>query len=135
MAQLNQTNVFNEGNVIGDWLKGEQQDPKDITRAAVTVQAGESLPTGSVLGKITATGKYVAYDPDATDGSQTAAAILIYDLDSQSAADEENVAVIIRGDAQVYASKLSWIDSVEAGDKTAALASLASLGIRAVLEA
>lgn len=59
--------VFTESNYVGDWLKAEQESPKDFSRLEITVLAGSSadreLTGGMVLGKITkgaATGAAVA---------------------------------------------------------------------------
>jgi hypothetical protein len=127
--------IFNEGNVIGDWLKGELHDPKDFCRASVTVLAGSSLESGAVLGQISASGKYSAWDPDATDGSDEAAGILLYAVESDSDADEEKVAILARGPAQIFASKLSWIDGLSEEDKLLALNQLSDVNILTVLEA
>ena len=43
----------------------------------VTIAAGADLPRGTVLGKITASGKYIKSLSAAADGSQTPAAILV----------------------------------------------------------
>lgn len=40
------------------------------------------IKKGTVLGKVTATGKFVPYNPTATDGSQTAVCILDNDQDT-----------------------------------------------------
>ena len=48
---------------------------RDYTRETVTVAAG-NLDPGTVLGRITASGKYAAHDPAATDGTETAVAVL-----------------------------------------------------------
>ena len=56
-----------------------------ITLASSAVDAGNTPTTtlrkGLVLGKITATGKYKEYDPSASDGSETAALILVDQAD------------------------------------------------------
>jgi hypothetical protein len=59
--------------------EGEGQISRD--EVTVTVAGAVALPSGQVLGKITATGKYVAYASGATDGSQTAVAVLGTPLD------------------------------------------------------
>lgn len=49
----------------------------------VTVASGEgSLAKGTVLGKVTATGEYKAYDNTANDGSETAKLILADAIDA-----------------------------------------------------
>lgn len=53
----------------------------------VTIASGEGeLDAGTVLGIVTASGEYAAYDDDASDGTQTAVAILAIDVDATSAA-------------------------------------------------
>ena len=46
----------------------------------VTVSGGAGMAKGSLLGKITATGKYVLSLPTASDGSESPSAILYDDL-------------------------------------------------------
>ena len=52
---------------LGDLLKYEA--PNLYSRDRVTVAAGQTLPLGTVLGMVTATGKVKQIDPSATDGS------------------------------------------------------------------
>ena len=56
-----------------------------VTIAAAAVDAGNTPTTtlrkGLVLGKVTATGKYKEYDPSASDGTETAALILVDQVD------------------------------------------------------
>lgn len=50
-----------------------------------TVLSGNNLARGTVLGRITASGKYVAVDSTAVDGSQNPYGILADDTDASSA--------------------------------------------------
>ena len=50
-----------------------------------TILTGNNLTRGTVLGKVTASGKCVAVDDSNSDGSQTAYAILAEDTDATSA--------------------------------------------------
>lgn len=52
-----------------------------ITRS-VTLATGQNLVRGAVLGKITASGKYVLSASAANDGSQTPVAVLVDDCDA-----------------------------------------------------
>ncbi len=64
---------------IGSWTAKNifYSDDADKPRSRpITVKSGEDLAPGQVMGRITATDLYVAYDPTATDGSQIAAGIL-----------------------------------------------------------
>lgn len=65
---------------LGDLLKYEA--PNLYSRDRVTVAAGQTLPLGTVLGLVTATGKVKQIDPSATDGSQYAAGVLMQDSHS-----------------------------------------------------
>lgn len=60
-------------------------DAVSIVSENVTVASGRNLTRGTVLGKITASGKVVAVDNAAADGSQTPYAILAEDADATSA--------------------------------------------------
>lgn len=51
-----------------------------ISREVINVAAGSALVAGQVLGLVTATGEFVAYDPAAEDGSETAVCILFAPL-------------------------------------------------------
>lgn len=98
-----------------------------ISREEVTIAtAAGALKAGTVLGIITASGKYTVYDNDATDGSQTAAGVLFADCDA-SGGDKK--ATIVRRYAEVFSDRLVWASSVLTGEKAPALVELAALGI------
>ncbi|MGM3109726.1 head decoration protein, partial [Bacillus cereus group sp. BC307] len=90
----------------------------------VTIASGSGkLFAGMVLGKITASGKYKPYDNDNADGSQTAAAILVYDVDATSA---DVAAVAIVRLAEVWTNRLLWASTVAGGEKAPAYVELAA---------
>ena len=78
-----------------------------------------TLRKGLVLGKITATGKYMEYDPSASDGTETARVILDDEVDvldeSAAAADTEGLGGF-RGD--FVASALIGLDAGAKADLT-----------------
>jgi len=91
----------------GEFIVSEANGTR--SREEITVAAAAAaLPAGQVLGKITASGLYVAYSNVAADGSEVAAAILYAPL-ADSAADQ-NAAVITR-DAEVDESLLTGLDA------------------------
>lgn len=95
--------TLNEGVHAGEFLLSEGSGA--ISREAVTVASGEGvLAAGTVMGKVTASGKYVAHDPEAEDGSQTAAGVLYAPVDA-TAADAKGV--VIARLAEVAASALT----------------------------
>jgi hypothetical protein len=90
------------------------------SREAVTVTTSTTtMLSGTVMGKITASGKYIPYDNGASDGSQAAAGILLNELEGVSG---DVAATIVVRDAEVLDAKLTGIDSAGRTD-------LAALGI------
>lgn len=122
----------NEGPRQSDWLVFEECDITRYSRENIVVVAGSGvLPTGTVLGKVTASGKYGVYDNAATNGTEVAAAILAEAVDATT--------VDVRGAAVVRLAKiapggLTWKTSLNSADKTAGLADLALNGIHTVRE-
>ena len=71
----------------------------------VLVSGAGALIAGRVLGRITASGKFKAYDNTASDGSEVAAGVLAYNADATSA---DAPAVMIGRLAEVKAAGLGW---------------------------
>lgn len=97
-----------------------------IARDKVTVVAGQNLKVGAVLGVITASGKYAEHDPDATDGSENAAAVLLADCDATAG---DATALVLNRYAEVKSALLVFKASITAPQKAAALAALAAKNI------
>lgn len=115
-----------------DWLVFEECGVSRYSRENIVIVAGSGpLPTGTVLGKISASGKYGVYDNAGAGGVEVAAAILAEPVDA-TAGDVKGAAVVRY--AKVAPGGLTWKASLSAGDKTAGLADLAALGIHAVRE-
>lgn len=129
--------VLNEQQYLGDLLKHEYEQP-DYTRDIVTVLADanndKTYLLGTVVGKITASGKVTPVTKTANDGSQTAFGVILYDVTVPKTVDTKAVA-IVRGPAIVDPNNLIWDASMLAGDQAAALATLKSLGIIAAVTA
>lgn len=98
-------------------------DHPPITEAG-TLGAG-TLSSGTVVGTITATGKYVQLAPAASDGSETASAILLGDLDASGG--DENGVFVVHGEA--LDASLVWPDGITVGEKATAKAQLKAAGI------
>lgn len=95
--------VFTEGRHTAEFLVSEGNGT--ISRETVTIASGQNLAAGAVLGRVTATGNYVAYDDGAADGSETAVAVLYSAVDATTAASE-GVAVVRM--AEVDGGALDW---------------------------
>lgn len=110
-----------ESHHPGEFLLSEGNG--DISRENITVLSGQVLLAGAVVGKITAGGKYKEFDPAAVDGSEDAAAILIFDCDATSGDTEK---AVIERLAEIKSDLLVWKSGVTDNQKTAALAQLAA---------
>jgi hypothetical protein len=113
-----------EGRYAGEFVVSEGNGR--ISRETIIVLSGQTLQPAAVLGKVTASGKYKALDPGASDGSEVAAGIL-YDRVDASDGDAEGVAIVRL--AEVNAAELVWPDGITGGEQTTALGELAALTI------
>ena len=111
---------------MGDVLKWDANP--NYTREAVTLLTGTSYAAGSVLGKITANGKYKLATATGTDGAQIASAVLLTATDA-TGADAMGV-ILARGPAIVSKAELAFDASVPAGALTTTkLGELVTVGI------
>lgn len=86
-----------------------------------------SLKAGTVLGKLTSGGKYVASPASGSDGSQTAVAVLTHNADISSG--DVQAAVVAR-EAEVIGAALEYEATVDLDSEKAAKAvQLAAVGI------
>ncbi len=120
-------NVFNQGTPQWAFLASEANDTRSRTQGVLVSAAGNNLKSGTVLGKVTASGKYTLLAPAAADGSQVAAAILCWITDA-SAADKRTV--VVDRDAEVIDTLLIWPAGITDPQKATAIGQLAALGIK-----
>ena len=106
-----------EGRYAGEFIVSEGNGT--ISRESITVLSGETLEADAVLGRVTASDKYKAFDPAASDGSQVAVGIL-YDAVDASAADTDGVAIVRL--AEVNATELVWPTGITPTEQANALA-------------
>ncbi|KTQ95015.1 hypothetical protein NS226_13875 [Aureimonas ureilytica] len=109
----------------GHYLVSEANGYRSREQAVVASGSGK-LRAGTVLGRVTATGKLKPFAPAASDGTQTAVAILWEGCDA-SAGDVRRT--ITARAAEVHANVLIFAAGTTDAQKTAAMASLAALGI------
>jgi hypothetical protein len=111
--------VLTENLRPGEFIISEANGTRSRDVVTIDASAGAMVP-GTVIAKLVAGGKYVAYvESLGTDGSEIAAGILCAAVDD-SASDQQ--AVIISRDAEVLEICLTGLDSVGKAD-------LAALGI------
>lgn len=93
----------------------------NMSRKTIVLLGGVVYAAGTVLGQITATKKYAIHDPAATDGTQTAAAVLFAEVDA-AAGDKKGV--IHRSLCVCLKSLLTWKDGTTDPQKAAAVTAL-----------
>lgn len=118
-------NIYTEtfGQEDQSWLDSEEGTDNamsgtiDITKGFVsgTHYPNGYLPSGTPLGKVTASGKYGLYDGAASDGRQTFFGLL---LTSQKVGSGDIIAPIYTGPGRVNSSALPF--AVDSAGKTAA---------------
>uniref|UniRef100_UPI0040488462 head decoration protein n=1 Tax=Yoonia sp. TaxID=2212373 RepID=UPI0040488462 len=118
--------VLNQPPTMGDVLKYEVNP--NYTRETITLLVGMPYPVGSVLGRITASGKYKLATSGGSDGAQTASSVLLYAVDA-TLADATGI-VVARGPAIVSRAALAYDATVDDGAKIITkIGQLAAAGI------
>jgi hypothetical protein len=123
--------LFTENLRFSNAVKAELWPEMGYTRAVVTYNgtAGD-LKIGAVLGKVTVGGKYKLPIQTASDGSQTADAILIEDTTVALNTDKK-LLVLLKGPAVVSKAALILDASFDLdAEKAAVYASLEAKGIQ-----
>lgn len=117
------TEGMHEGEFIGELAMGIGYHVDELT-----LVSGQNLAAGRVVGKITASGKYTAYDNTASDGSEVAAGVM-YAAVNASSGDVTNARIVRRGPGILNANDLGW-GSNDATGIAAGKADLLALGIK-----
>lgn len=103
-------------------------DPLNIVNAEIIVASGAGvLYPGTVLGKITASGKYVLHDAGLSNGAEVAAAILFDKVDATSA-DKKGVATV-RGNRTINGNDLIFKSGISNSNQLAAKNALRAKGL------
>lgn len=99
--------TFTEGFHAAEFLLSEGEGT--ISREQITIAAAAgAMVAGTVLGKITASGKYTAYNNGASDGTEVAAGVLYIGV-PDSAADQKAVAIVRH--AEVFGAAMTGLDA------------------------
>lgn len=118
--------VFTEGKRDTEGVLSEANGQRSRDNIVIASGAGIVAPM-TVLGRITASGKYVVSENTASDGSETAVAVNLYGVDATSA--DASVAAIVR-DAELNGNYLTYGASRNLdAEKLAARVDLAAEGV------
>jgi len=107
---------------------GESAAPNIINEEIIVASGAGVLYPGTVLGKITASGKYVLHDVALGNGAQVAAAILFHKVDATSA-DVTTVGTV-NGPATINGNDLIYKAAIADADKLAATKALGAKGMK-----
>jgi len=111
--------VLYEGSWPGAYLVS---DDIHLSREVVTfAKSAAPIPAGMVLGKVTASGKYVPLNPTAKDGSEKAAGI---SYDNVDASDKDQRGVVTLRQSAVKSLELIWPQGITGEQMAAAIAAL-----------
>jgi len=118
--------VLTQPATMGDVLKYEVNP--NYTREIVPLLLGTAYPVGSVLGRVTLSGKYTLSPDTGSNGAEAALGVLLYAVDT-TLGDAVGI-ILVRGPAIVSRAALAYDGSVDDSPKIAAkLGQLAALGI------
>ena len=118
--------TLTEGRATAAYILTEANGSLSRDHAKIASGAGKLEP-GTILGKITASGKFVPHAPAASDGSQTAVAILYSAVDATAA---DAACVITARQSEVKKDELIYNAATDTQpEKDAVHASLAANGI------
>ena len=108
----------------GDFIISEANGNR--SRDNATLLSGQDLQAGAVIGKITSGGKWTAYDPSASDDSQTNLGILLSAVDASGG---DAACVVVARDCEVNGDQLIYKDVSPAPVPATAAIRLAAVGI------
>jgi hypothetical protein len=111
------------------FIVSESSGYRSRDAVTVTVPATTTYAAGTILGKITASGKYVRHAAGATDGSEDEAGVLYETLANTTVSAVDSESVSFARDAEVNGSELTYEVGADAAQITASNLALKALGI------
>jgi len=105
--------TFTQDPLAGEFILSEANG--QLSREAVTIESGQELKAGHVLGQVTSSGKYKEYNPSNADGSETAVAICYSQVDS-SGGDVDGHPIVARL-SEVNEQRLVWFSGASQAQK------------------
>lgn len=121
--------TLTEGSRQQEWLMTDNMGY--FSREQSTLISGQNLRSGTVIAKITASGKWTILAPAAGDGSQNAAGFLLHHTDASTG---DKRCTVVEGSpgvaVQVNGALITWPGGITGPQKTAAIAALKALGFK-----
>lgn len=119
--------ILSNPSYAADWLKYEE-DSYWSRDTAILAAGNGVLKTGTVLAKLTASGKYVPAAATGSDGSQTAVAIL-FDRQVDTTSADQKAVIIARHAITSHAGLIYGSTITDATKRAAANGQLGAVGI------
>jgi hypothetical protein len=91
--------------------------------------AGVTYEPGTVLAQVTASKKYVIWNPEGSGGAETVAAVLMIGVTGTADVPEAMRTIHTRGPVQLKKSKLKWISGATTNNINTGIAALEALGL------
>ena len=121
--------TLTKGQANASFIVSESEGYRSRDDVTVTVPADTTYAAGTILGKITATDKFVRHAATAVDGSEVEAGILYETLANTTGSAVDSESVSFARDAEVNGSELTYEAGADATQITTSDAALKALGI------
>ncbi|GIX10367.1 head decoration protein [Elioraea sp.] len=120
------TTTFTMGPRAGAFIASEANGTRSRDPILVAQGTG-TVPPGTVLGRITASGQYAPLDPGGADGTEVAAGVLFDAVTRNASAAVRGVGVV--RDAELTGFELVWPGGITEPERAAAIAQLEQRGL------
>ena len=121
--------TLTKGQANASFIVSESEGYRSRDTVTVTVPANTTYAAGTIISKITATGKLVQHAAGAVDGSEDEAGILYETLANTAGSAVDIEVVSFARDAEVNGSELTYEVGADAAQITASNLALKALGI------
>ena len=118
-----------KGQANASFIVSESNGYRSRDDVTVTVPAGTTYVAGTILGKITATGKFVRHAAGATNGSEDEAGVLYETITNTTGSGVDSTAVNFARAAEVNGHELTYEIGADAPQIALSDAALKALGI------
>lgn len=121
--------ILTEGARAAEYLVSEANDWRSRDEVTVTVPANTTFAPGTILGKLTASGKFVRHNAALATGAEDESGILMFEAINDTGSAIDVTRTITARDAEVDGAKLTYEDGADAPQIATSNAALAALGI------
>jgi len=121
--------ILTEGTRDMEFLVSEANDWRSRDEVTVTVPANTTFDAGTVMGKLTASGKFVRHNAALATGAENETAVLGFNVVNSTGSAADYTATVVARDAEVNGSDLTYEAGADGAQIITSNAALAALGI------